>query len=311
MRIVVIVADGLQVAALGPYGNDWIATSNLNRLAAHAVVFDQHFAEALDGSAPRWEHNSVELHSFSLLPPWNPSVELLAEQFEDWEFEDEPEPWLDPQPGFLDAGNEAAFSQLQRTYSAVVREFDDQLGELLGDVPSDALLILTATRGQNLGEHGLIGDHRPWLHEELTHLPLVVRLSDGAEAGRRVGHLTRPADITATVHEALSRPHDGPGRSLVPLCRGGPAFRPYVATILHGEGSAEFALQSKREKVILPHGDPARRPMYFIKPDDRWEVNNLRQANLDRAEALEQTLLNYVESNRHAATLPDFPQTED
>jgi len=311
MRIIVMLADGLQVAALGPYGNDWIATPNLNRLATQAVLFDQHFADAPHASNPGLEPGSVEEHVFDLLPPWNPPVELLAEQFEDWEFEEEPEPWLDPTPGFLDPTDDQALSQLQRTYSAVVRDFDAQVGEFLATVPEDALLILTARRGQNLGEHGLIGDHRPWLHGELTHLPLIVRLPGETEAGRRVAHLTRSADVAATILAVLGQPHDGPGKSLLPFCYGGPALRPYVATINHGEGIAEFALQSTREKVILPRGDPARNPMYFIKPDDRWEVNDLRQSNLDRAEALERTLLEYVEANRQSGPLPDFPLTEE
>src|SRR5437870_7917088 len=200
MRIIVIIADGLQVAALGPYGNDWIDAPNLNRLATQAVVFDQHFADFPGTVDPRWGDHLIELHNFSLMPPWEPPVELLSEQFEDWEFDKEPEPWLDPQPGFLDLANEQAFSQLQRTYSAAVRDFDAQVGTILSTAPDDAMVILTTKRGQNLGEHGLIGNHRPWLHEEFVHLPLFVRLPGGAEGGRRVGHLTQPADVAATIH---------------------------------------------------------------------------------------------------------------
>src|SRR5258707_14289088 len=95
MRVTLIIADGLQTAALGLYGNDWIATPNLNRLATEAVVFDQHFADAPHASKSGRERGLVEEHDFDLLAPWNPPVELLAEQFEDWEFEEEPEPWLD------------------------------------------------------------------------------------------------------------------------------------------------------------------------------------------------------------------------
>ena len=316
MQIVFILADGLQVATLGPYGNEWIATPNLNRLATQAVVFDQHFADTPGIADPGLERELVEEHVIDfLLPPWRPPVELLAEQFEDWEFETEAQPWLDPQPGFLDPADEQAFSQLQRTYSAVVRQFDAELGKILERLPDDALLILTARRGQNLGEHGLIGDHRPWLHEEFTHLPLFIRLPGRAEGCRRIAHLTRSADVAATIHDALGRPFDGPGRSLLLMCHGGPGIRPYVATILHGEGIAEFALQSAREKIILPQGDPSRSAMYFVKPDDRWEVNDLRQSNLDRAEALERTLLEYVEASRvpglwQIPSLPELTLTE-
>ena len=36
----------------------------------------------------------------------------------------------------------------------------------------------------------------------------------------------------------------------------------------------------------------------YVKPDDRWEVNNLRQQHLDRAEALEQTLRDAVANEK-------------
>ncbi len=48
MKVVVIVARGLQVSALSCYGNPWIDAPALDALAAEGVVFDQHFADAVD-----------------------------------------------------------------------------------------------------------------------------------------------------------------------------------------------------------------------------------------------------------------------
>src|SRR5262249_58329401 len=53
MKVSLIMADGLQLAALGAYGNDWLATPNIDRLAAQSVVFDQHFA---DVPTAGWNH---------------------------------------------------------------------------------------------------------------------------------------------------------------------------------------------------------------------------------------------------------------
>jgi arylsulfatase A-like enzyme len=47
MNVLVIACNGLHLGFLGPYGNGWIETPNLDRLAAEGVVFDQHFAENL------------------------------------------------------------------------------------------------------------------------------------------------------------------------------------------------------------------------------------------------------------------------
>src|SRR4051812_23110980 len=43
MKIVTIEAQALHLGYLGCYGNDWVATPNLDQLAAEGVVFDRHY----------------------------------------------------------------------------------------------------------------------------------------------------------------------------------------------------------------------------------------------------------------------------
>jgi arylsulfatase A-like enzyme len=47
MNVIVIACNGLHLGFLGPYGNGWIETPHLDRLASEGVVFDHHFAENL------------------------------------------------------------------------------------------------------------------------------------------------------------------------------------------------------------------------------------------------------------------------
>ncbi len=47
-RAIVLSFDRLSRRCLGCYGHEWIETPNLDRLAARAVVFDQHFAEFVE-----------------------------------------------------------------------------------------------------------------------------------------------------------------------------------------------------------------------------------------------------------------------
>ena len=47
MNVIVVVCNGLHLGFLGPYGNEWIETPNLDRLATEGVVFDNHFPENL------------------------------------------------------------------------------------------------------------------------------------------------------------------------------------------------------------------------------------------------------------------------
>src|SRR5262245_41389966 len=47
MNVIVVVCNSLHLGFLGPYGNGWIETPNIDRLAAEGVVFDHHYAENL------------------------------------------------------------------------------------------------------------------------------------------------------------------------------------------------------------------------------------------------------------------------
>src|SRR5262245_40945850 len=45
MKILLLHVNGLHLGYLGCYGNDWVQTPNLDRLAAEGIVFDQHIAD--------------------------------------------------------------------------------------------------------------------------------------------------------------------------------------------------------------------------------------------------------------------------
>ena len=47
MNVIVVVCNSLHLGFLGAYGNAWIDTPTLDRLAAEGVVFDHHFPENL------------------------------------------------------------------------------------------------------------------------------------------------------------------------------------------------------------------------------------------------------------------------
>jgi arylsulfatase A-like enzyme len=50
-RVVVLSFDHLHLGYLGCYGNDWMETPNLDRLATQSVLFDRYFTENLDPAA--------------------------------------------------------------------------------------------------------------------------------------------------------------------------------------------------------------------------------------------------------------------
>jgi arylsulfatase A-like enzyme len=330
MKILVIEARGLPTGFLGCYGNEWVGTPCLDRLAAEGIVFDSHIAAVPDISATErtWSGEPVRLETLTyaridavsafaaaaltawrrvpdggilwidgpnLAPPWSLPRDLLDSYCEPPE-----EPWPDPPRGVWPKVEIGELLRLHNTFAAVVTYFDAQLDALLEDMdePDDALICVTARCGLPLGEHGLVGAGRAWLHDELVHVPLVMRLPGGRDAGRRIAALTQPADLPPTFRQLLSAGQaatSATNRGLLPLLNGeAETIRPHARSALTVGDSAELALRTPDWALLVPTkvpaGDLPRGPQLYVKPDDRWEVNDVRQQHLELTEELEAIL---------------------
>jgi arylsulfatase A-like enzyme len=350
MKVLVLQASALHLGFVGCYGNSWVATPHLDRLAAEAVVFDQHIvheltphleaapdavdllgrcrlaAEWVDARSLRADKEGTALeHALEgalttleqlrdqdswlcwvdlpgLQPPWDLSDELARSYLGGGENEDD-EPWeplLAPTPGPTDSDDLELWERLRCTYAAAVSYLDSGVGVLCDELRQrgwlDAFtLVFTGDRGLALGEHGIVGDVQPWLHEEVVHLPLLIRQPGAADAGRRIAALTQPADLMATIGEwfEVPLPPTG-GTSLVPLLRGD-TDTVRQACVSHWQmGNAqEWALRTRAWAFLLPgpSSEPSGRgPQLYVKPEDRWEVNNVVQHHQELAEEMEKTL---------------------
>ena len=105
-------------------------------------------------------------------------------------------------------------------YAASVRHADEKVGKLLGAVDDETLVVVTADHGEALFEHGQVG-HEPNLHDELLHVPLLVRPPGGANRNV-VETQARHIDIAPTVldYAGIESPDSYLGRSLRPAVEG-------------------------------------------------------------------------------------------
>jgi arylsulfatase A-like enzyme len=444
MRVIVFALNGCPAGWLGAYGNDWVGTPNLDRLAAEGVTFDRHVSDCPeptaarrawlganesglaskavwgtdapgagprtiliranhpDTDAPEWYYAAwgevfdarpraedaspldellrafpalldrlaavpdflLWVETDRLIPPWDVQQDVFEayldavdeepepqssenrpeggqpdegegqeradeEQAVEWveELEEAEEaegaedsedavpaepavalayepvpPYADPPTGPFDRSDLDAWDYLHRTFAAVVTKLDAELGVLFDQLRAagldrSAAWLVTSDFGHPLGEHGQIGLHRPYLHEELVHLPLFLRLPGAEQAGRRVVGFTQPPDVYPTVLSLLgvAAPAEGDGRDLLPLARGErTSARAFAVTTAEFGGAAEAAIRTDEWALLVPtrtpEGDPPREPLLFGKPDDRWEVNDLRGRHVERADELEAQL---------------------
>jgi arylsulfatase A-like enzyme len=261
------------------------------------------------------EKGLLWIHGPSLRPPWNLDEDMAGsyfdeedprqegevrenseEELEDDEDEEAAEeqdeeydeevrvkslPWLDPPEGPLTELEDML--RVQNTYAAAVTVLDAQIGRLVEALGSKGLLEqaslwITASSGLPLGEHGWLGFSDLNLHEATAHLPLLIRPPQSGLNGLRISALTQPADITATLLDYFGvLNYAASGHSLRPWLDGQIApLRPFALSrwqpgvLAVAVRTAEWTLHRK-----MTEGEEKSNPQLFVRPDDRWEKNDV------------------------------------
>lgn len=120
---------------------------------------------------------------------------------------------------------------LKALYDGLVREDDDEIGAILDhlkEVGLDAstIVVVTADHGEEILDHGFVGHPSTTLssapHEELLHVPLVLRVPGRAFPVQRVEGFAEQVDVLPTLLDLVGIPERGvsEGTSLVPLLLG-------------------------------------------------------------------------------------------
>ncbi len=122
-------------------------------------------------------------------------------------------------------------AQLETLYEAEIAHNDHQFGLFIDELRErglydEALIVLVSDHGEAFWEHGLRG-HGKTLHEELLHVPLIVKAPHQTTAAR-VRSLAQHVDLlpTFTDYAGIAPPGAINGRSLRPLIEDGDAAEP-------------------------------------------------------------------------------------
>ena len=162
--------------------------------------------------------------------------------------------------------------------------FDADLGVLVREfrargLDETAAWVVTSGFGYPLGEHGVVGPVGSRLHEELVHVPLLIRLPGHRQGMRRVSAFTQGADLAQTLCDlfGIECPSDLAGRSLLALTTGTASAWRQTARSARGE---ERAIRTVDWAYLAPV------PRLYRKPDDVWEVNDLAPRYPDECDRL-------------------------
>ena len=242
----------------------------LARLFASAIEQLQQFRET---SAD--QSNLIWLHSRGICGPWDAPEELRDQLLEE---EDPPlEPFVDPPTALQGIDDPDQLLGYRVAYAAQVTVLDYCIGAFINAVSeifadSETLLMLFASRGMPLGEHGYVGVDGRELFSEQVHLPwLICPINDATPLPRQTS-LAQPPDIAATlldwfVHSEMIAETDG-------ISRLPSAVNERTLLTCVGPSNQTMIRTPAWSLLQDPTSDPPSQQL-FTKPDDRWESNDV------------------------------------
>jgi len=213
----------------------------------------------------------------------------LREQYRE---EGDPEPYPGTSVPTLLADKPLQLDELlpiMQAYAGQVSVLDACIGalcEALAELPCgpSVLLAMLSPRGMPLGEHGCIGPTGDALYSERVHVPLLLRFADGTGMTVRCGRLVQPGDLFTTLCQWWHLPLPdsiGPYSSLLPLVQEEDVcWRDRVVVV----GDAQQAIRTPAW-YLRQYGEQQQMEL-FVKPDDRWDQNDVA----DRCPELVETL---------------------
>jgi arylsulfatase A-like enzyme len=217
---------------------------------------------------------------------------------------------IDPIPGFTEGYlTPEEVRHVAALYAGEVSFVDHWLGRFFRGLKDlglwdNSLIVFTSDHGELLGERGCIRKARPWPYDELSRIPMLMRLPGGEGAGSVVDAFAQTPDLLPTVCHALGidPPAGTHGRSLLPLVRGTGTDngRDFAISGFHGQSwsirNDEWSLYLWLPGyVTVPWDDkqPNTRELYRLA-DDPGETLNLADTHADVADALELALRRHI-----------------
>jgi arylsulfatase A-like enzyme len=239
--------------------------------------------------APRGKPRLVWLHARGMYGPWDAPLDLQRGLLDDDDLT--PIPSIAPPDHVINSADDPDIAfRYVCAYGAQIMVLDacmESLLEVIDAQDDDSWLVtLLGARGFPLGEHGRIGGIDPRMHAEQLHVPWLVRFPDGRGQLARFGALTSHYDLLPSLVDWIDLDskldRSGfDGMSIVPLASSiRTPWRDATISKSTNSRSIRTATWCLREDVA-PQDAAATAtkaestPELYVRPDDRWEANDI------------------------------------
>jgi arylsulfatase A-like enzyme len=248
----------------------------------------------------------VWLHARGMYGPWDAPLEL-QESLRD---ENDPAPFESTLvPDTVVGDDPDAVFRYSSAYAAQIMVLDDCWSGLLETLRAASernegwLVMLLGARGFPLGEHGQIGGVDSRLYAEQLHVPMLIQFPDQRGWLARSDALASPLDLLPTLVDFLAigvalDAQAADGLSLLPLVASADAPRrdALIAWSPAGQRAIRTADWCLRQDLATdrgstfaesrsPHGAADSHEL-FVRPDDRWEANDVAKLRPEMADEL-------------------------
>jgi arylsulfatase A-like enzyme len=195
--------------------------------------------------------------------------------------------------------------RMRQLYAAEVTLVDVWLGRFLDrladlGLAENTLVVLVSDHGVLLGERGWVGKRYTEMHEELTHVPMVMRHPAGKGRGRSSNYYASTHDIGPTVLSVLGvkEPRGMNGADLSPLFNGRPPRRKRT----YRTASYNTYVSAGDERWLLIAGPHREELRLYDRKRDRHERRNIAHRHPKKVRELWSKILH--DAGGH---LPHFP----
>ncbi len=279
------------------------------------TALGRYFAEAVE-RLHQWRDDVSDtssmawLHCRGMYGPWDAPTALREELL------DEEDPamlaFIEPPTALREIEDPDVLLTYRIAYAAQITVLDacvfafiQAIEEVFAE--SETLIMLASSRGFALGEHGAIGTECAELYGERLHLPWMLYECGSTTPLPRLGSLSQPADIGATLVDWLGvqeAENSSDGISYLPALTGGACEQRQLAVATSDTG--ERAIRTPA--WMLRQNDTTE---LFTKPDDRWESNDVVDLCPEVVEELQRELASFEQCCREGERLPVSVRDEE